>query len=125
MTDTITLTANMPVMIPPQVQIERIARGKPFVKVESIPRSMFTTNSEEYAQINHGQTLERLRERGGLDAKEALAILSSCKYDVIETLDIFTAHRILYHMIALHHRGMRVAEQRAGLPNLSTHRESE
>lgn len=34
---------------------------------------------EKQAMINHGQTLERLAERGGLDYSEALAVLEDRK----------------------------------------------
>jgi len=36
---------------------------------------------ENQARINHGQTLARLRERGGVSACEAVAILNDRQYD--------------------------------------------
>lgn len=41
----------------------------------SLPWSLFEGH-ERQAQRNHGQTLERLAERGGLCPKEAIAVLT-------------------------------------------------
>ena len=36
--------------------------------------------NEAQARVNHGQSLERLAERGGLGADEALAIAERCEW---------------------------------------------
>lgn len=40
----------------------------------------FSLLNEEWAEINHGQTLKRLAERGGLGACEALAIMDKRRW---------------------------------------------
>jgi len=41
--------------------------------------------NEEYAQSNHGQSLDKLANRGGLDLQEALAIIEHRKWMPQET----------------------------------------
>lgn len=59
---------------------------------------------EAQAQANHYQTLDRLRERGGLDAAEAVAILRGLPYQ--EILPRSEAHRQLVAIVnaALYYR---------------------
>lgn len=40
----------------------------------------FMAPHEEQAQVNHGQTLERLAQRGGLDPAEMLAVVEGIKW---------------------------------------------
>jgi hypothetical protein len=48
-------------------------------RIKSIPWSVIAPHAQQ-ALINHGQTLERLAERGGLNAKEAIAIIRDHPY---------------------------------------------
>lgn len=51
------------------------------------------------AYLNHGQTLERLRDRGGLDICEVLAILED---RVVTTHDVTAQHARLTALIREH-----------------------
>lgn len=51
--------------------------GKP--KLEPLPWSIIEPHREQ-ALRNHGQTIERLRERGGLGPCEAVAILENRRW---------------------------------------------
>lgn len=110
----ITLTRDMPIMLTSELRL-RIARGERPVIVKTVPQTMFVDASERQCQSNHHQTLDRIRERGGFDAGEAVAVLSSLGYDAIRSVTEESLHRILYSMIANHNGGMRVAERRAAL----------
>lgn len=110
----ITLTANMPIMITSELRL-RIARGARPVIVKTVPQTMFVDAHERQCDSNHRQTLDRIRQRGGFDAGEAVAVLSHLDYDAIRSVTEESAHSILYSMIALHNGGMRVAERRAAL----------
>lgn len=46
----------------------------------TVPFSML---NEEWAQKNHGQSLQRLAERGGLGACEAIAIIDKRRWHLI------------------------------------------
>lgn len=46
----------------------------------AVPWEMISPH-EEQAYHNHGQTLQRLAERGGLDPNEMLAVLTDSRYD--------------------------------------------
>jgi hypothetical protein len=59
----------------------RITHGK---LIKEMPMEMLIP-LEKQAIHNHGQTLKRLNERGGLDVGEALAILKGCWFDDIKT----------------------------------------
>ena len=48
----------------------------------TVPWSLLT-GREERAQLNHGQSLERLAERGGLDPSEMLAIIENRKWTLM------------------------------------------
>lgn len=41
---------------------------------------------EQQARSNHGQSIERLEERGGLDVNEAYAVLTGVSYRDIKSL---------------------------------------
>ena len=47
--------------------------------------------NEEHAQRNHGQSLSRLAERGGIDLQEALAIIELRKWKRQETEETLQA----------------------------------
>ncbi len=50
-------------------------------EVESVPFAPFTTDeARRNSQRNHGQTPERIRERGGFGIREALAVLTGRDY---------------------------------------------
>jgi len=50
--------------------------------LKAIPISVL---NDDWAQRNHGQTIERLAERGGIDVSEALAIIERRDWEKIET----------------------------------------
>lgn len=110
----ITLTANMPIMVTSGLRL-RIARGERPVIVKSVPLTIFTTAHERQCDRNHSQTLDRIRQRGGFDAGEAVAVLSCLHYDAIRSVEEESAHKILYEMIAAHNRGMRHRERTLGV----------
>jgi len=70
-----------------QAEVERLkgvlekreARHFPVMDGPSIPWSIIA-RYERQAQKNHGQTLERLAERGGLSVSEAIAVLSNMQW---------------------------------------------
>ena len=58
-------------------------------RLEPFPWNIIAPH-EAQAQINHGQTLARLRERGGLDPTEAVAILEDRRWhkmDLTEAIE--------------------------------------
>lgn len=55
--------------------------------IKEIPMQIFLPH-ERQAQHNHGQTLNRLNERGGLDLWEAYAIILNTTYRKVEHVDI-------------------------------------
>ena len=75
----------------------RIMHG---VQIKEIPMAMLLPH-EKQAIRNHGQSLHRLNERGGIDAAEALAILcdagwselkvplAQCEVDLIILVRLF------------------------------------
>lgn len=111
----ITLTTDMPILSPTGDLALRIRRDERLVIVHSLPLTMFVDAHERQCQRNHGQTLERIRERGGFGAIEALAVLSCTSYFDLgaDRVSSEYAHRLLYQMAATHNRGMRVAEKAA------------
>lgn len=108
----LTLTADMPVLDNYEWR-DAVRKNSRLVNVRSVPLTMFDWSSERQAQRNHYQTLERLRQRGGLSPGEMIAVLTSCDWEAVGKLSRETGHRILYSMIALHNRGMRIADRRA------------
>lgn len=57
---------------------------------------------ERQAQANHGQSLERLAERGGLSPFELWAVMHSCPRDVARAqLSDETAHRWALSLVSL------------------------
>lgn len=105
----VTLTADMPVL--DNFEWRNACRKNPrLVRVSSVPRTMFDEAAERQAEKNHYQSLERLRQRGGLSPSEMIAVVTCCDFEAVGQLSRETGHRILYSMIALHRRGMRIAE---------------
>lgn len=78
-------------------------RGSPYLVV-CLPWDMLAPH-ERQAINNHGQTLERLADRGGLDVGEALAILEDRPY---RTMSPVNAHEALVRAM------MAWAEKEAG-----------
>lgn len=101
--------AFMPIMLS-QFTRHRIARKEPIVRVERLPMGMFAL-SEAVAQRNHGQSLEQLRARGGLDPLEAVAILSAIHYTDIGRLSEETCLHILVAMEDLWSRGQTLGQE--------------
>lgn len=113
MTETVTLTADMPIQVGSQLAL-RDRPGDNVVIVRSIPLDLFVDAHERQCQRSHGgQSLERIRERGGFGAMEAVAVLSCLHWGDLESIAPEHAHYILYSMIATTNRGMRLAEAAA------------
>jgi hypothetical protein len=72
---------------------QREARMFPIMDGPDVPWSLLEPH-EKYAMKNHGQTLERLAERGGLAAVEALQILDAKPFGSVK-LTVDYANRIL------------------------------
>lgn len=105
----LTLKADMPIMTGGDLDLRR-RRGERLVIVKSVPLAMFDGMSERQSERNHQQTLARIRERGGFDAGEVVAVLSGQSWDVLGSVTEEAWHRILYAMVVQHNRGKRVAE---------------
>ncbi len=103
----VTLLSDMRIMQPSH-ENDRTLKGRE-VRVHSLPRELFVDVHERQAERNHGQTLRRLNERGGIDATEAIAILSCQSW---QDMDVVWAHRVLYAWKSSFNRGQRVAEAR-------------
>lgn len=56
--------------------------------------------NEDQAQINHGQTLQRLKERGGLSVREILAIVNRKRWSYYEYLQWTEALAMLNDILA-------------------------
>ena len=52
------------------------------VLLKAIPWALISSHDEQ-AQTNHGQTLNRLAERGGLGPSEALAIIEDRRWEAL------------------------------------------
>lgn len=105
----ITLGSDMPVILTSEFR-RIVDRGTRLVCVRSMPLTVFVDAHERQSHINHGQTLEKIRQRGGFSSTEMVAVLSCLHYRQVEGLSEEAAHRILYAMTSTHNRGMRVAE---------------
>jgi hypothetical protein len=62
----------------------------------------FAMLNEDWAQRNHGQSLQRLAERGGLGPDEAIAIIGKRQWEFIPTEE---ALKILALRLARHRGG--------------------
>lgn len=109
------LTAPMPVLRRSEWQRE-VARNPRLVDVKSVPATVFCDIMERQAQQNHGQSLVGLAGRGGLSPQEMLAVLACSEWRPYGGLSDEAAHRLLYAVVSIHNRGMRVAERAAATP---------
>lgn len=66
---------------------------------QEIPMSIL---NEGQAQWNHGQSLKRLAERGGIDLKEALAIIHRKPFSFYGHLDFEEALRRIKEILDVH-----------------------
>lgn len=66
-------------MMPVHPEDRRNVKGCP----ESVPMGLL---NEAQAYSNHGQTLKRLAERGGLSIREMLAVINRRPYNSLERL---------------------------------------
>lgn len=101
----------MPIQIGSELDLAE-RRGERLVLVKSIPLEMISDEAcERQSQKNHSQTVERIRERGGFGAGEAIRVMSGLSWDNPELkIPDREAHRILYSMVMMFNRGQRVAE---------------
>jgi hypothetical protein len=75
------------------------ARRFPILHGPSIPWAIIAA-CEHQAQINHGQTIERLADRGGLDPSEAVAVLTGKRW----SRDLVTPNVINQLLAIVHER---------------------
>lgn len=86
----------------------RKRRGERVVVVQRLPFALFEGEAyERQSDRNHSQTVERIRERGGYSACEALAVMAGLDWDRVSKIDEEAAHRILYAMHVTYNRGRR------------------
>jgi hypothetical protein len=80
------LHASAPTPTPPMKEFPiMFARDRGILnQVQSIPWAMIAPHNPQ-AQSNHSQTLERLAERGGLSACEAVAVLTNRRWEKMES----------------------------------------
>lgn len=114
------LTKDMPVR--PSWEFQRaIKLGKRLPHVTSLDRGMFHEAHDKRCQDNHsGQDLERLRERHGISAREALAILCCVPFEAFEGVSEATAMCALYSMRSIYRGGVlagRAAMKDTPAPN--------
>lgn len=76
-------------------EVNRLIRdaGQSFVVI-ALPWEMIATH-EKQAQRNHYQSLTRLAERGGLSAREAVAVLEDRKFDAVKITDVEANGRLI------------------------------
>ena len=65
------MSLKMPIMLSDGMKL-RIRRGERVVLVDSLPWGMFDEAAERQSEENHGQSLQRIANRGGFDATEAI-----------------------------------------------------
>lgn len=101
----------MPVIQPqPDPQRERE------VRVYRVPMVLLR-GCEEWAEKFHGQTFERIAERGGLSAQELVRLSANLTHHPAEMPDD-DAHRILYALVVMYRRGQRsIVEGTDALPS--------
>jgi hypothetical protein len=73
----------------------RIMDGK---TVKQVPMAIFLPHAAQ-AERNHGQTLTRLNERGGLSSFEAYAILNDKHYSDIGNVGEATCEEFLHQQV--------------------------
>lgn len=79
--------------------------GEGEVRVYRVPFVLFR-GCEEWCERFHGQTLERIAERGGFDAREAVRVACNLTHHPSH-LSNDDAHRILYALVVFYRRGQR------------------
>ena len=77
-------------------------------RVRSVPWALFAGDlCETRCQSNHaGQSLDRIAERQGFDAAEALAVICNLPWKAHQFGDEQTCHRLLYMMAARYRAGV-------------------
>lgn len=108
-----TQRAEMPIQVYSELALAE-RRGERLVLVRSIPWAMIADDAcERQSQRNHSQSLERIAERRGFGASEAVRVLAGLTWDDPKlSIPNLAAHRILYAMRVMFERGQRVAEAR-------------
>ncbi|MBY0254539.1 MAG: hypothetical protein K2X54_24695, partial [Methylobacterium organophilum] len=96
----------MRIMLSPAMQdLVRVAPRT--VIVDHVPWELFEEQSAQATcERNHRQTIERISERGGFDAREAVCVLTGMGPGAVMLLQEGHAHRILYQMVHLFRRGV-------------------
>ena len=86
---------------------EQVRKDPRTVVVRTVPWELFDEQSARArCESNHDQTIERISERGGFDATEAVGVLVGLKWGDLRHLREDHAHRILYQMVHLFRRGV-------------------
>ncbi len=103
----------MPIQVDGELALTE-RRGERIVLVKSIPWEMISDeHCEKQSQRNHSQTVDRIRQRGGYGAAEAIRVMAGLTWDDPKlSIPSRDAHRILYAMVVLFNRGQRLAEAR-------------
>lgn len=108
-----TVREKMPIQVGGELDLARRRNERGVVIVSSIPWPMISDEaSERQSQKNHGQTVERIAERGGYSACEAICVMSSMDYQKLGKTE-GDAHKILYAMVCLFNRGKHIGEEKA------------
>lgn len=89
----------------PKREQERLGLPPPDA-VDFLPWEMIAPH-EDQARYNHDQTLERLAERGGLDPREAVAVLTGRRLDWILKADELSAEKELIALVQAWKGGTR------------------
>jgi hypothetical protein len=80
-------------------RLEEIAKRMfPILDGPAIPWSVIEP-WEKFARMNHGQTLERLAERGGLACAEAIAVLRGERHRAVAALTTSEARAVLMRLV--------------------------
>lgn len=96
----------MPIMLSSVMQ-DRMRKVPRMVVVDQVPWELFDEQAARAAcERNHQQTIERIAERGGFDAGEAVAVLTGMGHVSGKMLREDLAHRVLYQMVHLFRRGV-------------------
>lgn len=100
----------MPIMLGSNLAA-RLARGEPLYIVRRVPWALFNEAAERCCRFHHdGQSLADIASRGGLDATEALTILSD-RQDWSDFGGEERAQHLLYTMIDMFRRGQHAADR--------------
>ncbi|MCJ2143667.1 hypothetical protein [Methylobacterium sp. E-066] len=86
---------------------DQVRKAPRTVVVDRVPWELFNEQSARArCQSNHDQTIERISERGGFDATEAVGVLSGLTWSELSLIREDHAHRILSQMVHLFRRGV-------------------